>query len=485
MIVSEASNSADVLDLSQVTTANAVYASMMNIAPFHKERLDLDTYVDLQQLTEKLIDINRSKASAEFDHYTGTSQRKLEILEEKAEQQFSNKSILVTGGTGLIGSALIGELTKYNPATITSYSRGETATQKYFPQATYMFGDIRDENRLAEVFDVVKPDFVFHVAADKYNHYAESRVKHTLSTNIKGTQNVLEAAEKSGVSKFIYASTGKATRPFSPDIYASSKKTGEWLVSEAAAKGNMICSAGRFTHVVDNSYLINNLFNYINEGRAVSIHDPETMFYVQSALESANLLINSSLGNDKNQLTINAIRNLGLPLNLGNIGLGAIIRSGIPAAMYIKGIDPGYEEKTWPALYHPSTAGDVSPLINAIESFETTPSETSPDVDEFPMLFAESDNLKASYSELIKSLGVDIQARNIRDINNDLSWSIIKARLEKVPTKTLIKTMKHVSKVALHSERHEEHDRLNDLIICIGTERLSRIGSRATIKIRV
>lgn len=99
----------------------------------------------------------------------------------------------------------------------------------------------------------VKPDIISHLAADKYNHLAEERSHYTLATNVRGTWALIAAANAAGVDQIVYASTGKATRPYSPDIYASSKHTGEALMAATATESEMLVSAVRFTHVVDDS----------------------------------------------------------------------------------------------------------------------------------------------------------------------------------------------------------------------------------------
>ena len=449
-----------------------IIAAMQEIAPFHQDRLDLPTYRSLAELTEKLIEVEGQTAESEYTRYIETSSRGLELPKDKVYEQFHGKTVLVTGGTGLIGSSFMQEIAPYRPERMVSFSRGEMPPHVPIPSAEYRYGDIRNAAHMSEIMHMVRPDIVVHIAADKYNHLAEGRARHTLTTNIDGTQNVINAAEEAGVSRFIYASTGKATRPYSPDVYASSKKTGEWLVSEAALRGNMVCSAGRFTHVVDSSYLIRTLNGFIEDGQAVSIHDPDTLFYVQSAKESAHLLINSTLEAEPGHLKIQAIRDLGMPINLLDLGIGAIAHAKLPAAIYIKGTEAGYEEKTWEGLYHPSTAGDISPLINALESDETEESATCAAVDSFPLVLDESEDLIKRFDELKGALREDTEASNIRELNHEFSWELLKARLEAVSDSTLARTRKHVEIIQKTSGPHEDHDKLNEIIIDTSDKRI-------------
>ena len=83
---------------------------------------------------------------------------------------------------------------------------------------------------------------IFHVAAQREPALAEVEVHRTVSTNVLGTRNVLESAEAAGVRQVVCASTGKALRPYSPDIYTASKRAAEWVASSVAGRGEMLVS---------------------------------------------------------------------------------------------------------------------------------------------------------------------------------------------------------------------------------------------------
>ena len=149
-----------------------------------------------------------------------------------------------------------------------------------------------------ELMREVQPDLVFHVAAQRDPGLAETEVHRTVSTNVLGTRTVLTAAAEAGVPQVVCASTGKALRPYSPDMYTASKRAAEWVASGVAASSDMLVSAGRFTHVLDNSIIYQRLLSWADEtGEGViRLHSPDIAFYVQSALESAQLLLLACLG---------------------------------------------------------------------------------------------------------------------------------------------------------------------------------------------
>ncbi len=444
-------------------TSSEVISRMVESVQPGLEKLDMDSYETLNELTRTLVALEGQAGISEFDYYQNTQYRHLDIPSEKVAAFINGKTVLVSGGTGLIGSALLRELSTFSPSRLVSISRGKMLPKQVLAGVEYKSVDIRDSLKLDEVMQQVQPDIVYHVAADKYNHEAEGRAYHTLSTNVMGMKNMLNTAEAVGVGHFIYASTGKASRPYSPDIYASSKKAGEMLLALKASKGNMLCTAGRFTHVVDDSSLVKKVTGWIDEGEPVCIHNPGTWFYVQSARESAQLLINAGLEAEPGVLKIQAIRNLGMPVNLAKFGIGAIARAGAEVPIYFKGIEQGYEEKAWPGLYHPLTAVDVGPLTSSLEADNAHPSPTCPEIDAFPLELVDSPSLCQAYTKLEDKLLKPVENFNssLRDANQELSWAMLDARLDALPLELLNRTNKHVTSLEAHEPQLSEHIDVN------------------------
>jgi FlaA1/EpsC-like NDP-sugar epimerase len=153
---------------------------------------------------------------------------------------------------------------------------------------------------------------VFHVAAQRDPGLAEIEVHRTVSTNVLGTRTVLTAAAEAGVPQVVCASTGKALRPYSPDMYTASKRAAEWVASGVAAGSGMLISVGRFTHVLDNSIIYKRLLSWADESaEVIRLHSPDIAFYVQSALESAQLLLLACLGAERPEFRVFAISDLG------------------------------------------------------------------------------------------------------------------------------------------------------------------------------
>lgn len=150
-----------------------------------------------------------------------------------------NKTILITGATGTLGNAIIKELLQnYKPKQIIVFSRDEYKQYKMkqnLPKNApikFVIGDIRDEARVKNVLKNV--DVVIHTAAMKHVSICEENKDEALKTNFFGTSNLVNAAMKTDVERFIFISTDKAANP--ENFYGRSKKLAENLVQNANQK---------------------------------------------------------------------------------------------------------------------------------------------------------------------------------------------------------------------------------------------------------
>ncbi len=160
---------------------------------------------------------------------------------------FKGKNIAILGGSGTLGRALVGELAKVedNIGKVVIYSRDEIKQLEMmddfpeddFPFLEFVLGDVRDAERLEEVLKGI--DYVIHAAAIKHVVMAEKNPKECWKTNVKGTENVIEACKNNNVSKALFISTDKAYEPIG--IYGKSKAEAERLFNDANARGTLFC----------------------------------------------------------------------------------------------------------------------------------------------------------------------------------------------------------------------------------------------------
>jgi FlaA1/EpsC-like NDP-sugar epimerase len=230
------------------------------------------------------------------------------------------KSILVTGGTGCIGSRLMRELAKYSPKRLVSISLiPELSPWPYAEGAEYREADIRDYSAFVEAFKG-DWDVVFHTAAQRDPGLAEQLVRETITTNVFGSLNVLLVSELLEVPRVVFASTGKALRPYSPDVYTASKRIVECLLANSSVPNR---AAVRFTHVVDNSIFYNRLRDWCHYGQPIRLHGRDIVFYVQSAREAADLLIGAAASPEGSPPQIHSITDLGMPVSLYDLAVDA------------------------------------------------------------------------------------------------------------------------------------------------------------------
>tara|TARA_B100000427_G_C15511668_1_gene596484 strand:+ start:885 stop:1898 length:1014 start_codon:yes stop_codon:yes gene_type:complete len=172
---------------------------------------------------------------------------------------FNNKTVLITGGTGTLGKALVERILKKYPKVkrLIIYSRDEQKqflmeqvfSLKKYPSLRYFIGDVRDYDRLLMAFDDV--DYVIHTAAMKHVPISEYNPDECIKTNIFGAQNVIKASLNTNVKNVIALSTDKACSPI--NLYGATKLTSDKLFITAnniKGKRNLKFSVVRYGNVL-------------------------------------------------------------------------------------------------------------------------------------------------------------------------------------------------------------------------------------------
>jgi hypothetical protein len=190
-----------------------------------------------------------------------------------------------------------------------------------------------------------------------------------------------------------------------------------------AARGRVACAGARFTHVVDNSIALGRFRRWSQAGNAVRLHSPNTLFYTQSAVESAQLLLVALIEAARPDLRLCMIRDLGWPVSALDLALGVIAESGGGAPLYLAGYEPGYEPMPYPGLYDPMLAGDVSPLINALEAPEVLQA-ASPDVDLVPVRPLQAGPLARWLPTLAERCAAGDEA-GVRELFAHAAWDLL------------------------------------------------------------
>ena len=398
------------------------------------------------------------RSARAFQDYLAVKDRTIRLPEDEVRRRIAGRTVVITGAAGCIGRALLRELAPYAPRRIIGVGLEE---RPELPDGVEHFTlDIRDGEALTELLCRVGCDVVFHLAAQRDPGLAEREVATTVTTNVLGTRNVIAACAAAGAERLVHASTGKALRPYTSDVYAQSKRTGEWLVADAARTGGLATSAVRFTHVVDNAIVLGRFRTWCRSGEPLRLHGRDTVFYVQSARESAQLLLAAALAPADGQFRLYAIHDLGWPVALHDLALGAVAESGRPGRIAVIGHEPGYEKQPYPGLYDPRMSGDVSPLINGLEA-PTVVRAPGPDVDCAVGRAPLTPELLDSYAHLASVCDRGGGNDDIRGVFDALAWSLLGHAVATAEPAS-------VRRIARVTEPHrprmtDEHLRMDDL----------------------
>ncbi len=211
----------------------------------------------------------------------------------------SGETVLVTGAGGSIGSELCRQLARLDPARVLLLGHGENPIfeileelKQLFPGNSYVpiIADVRDRQRLSEVFSRYEPFAVFHAAAHKHVPLMECNVAEAVTNNIMGTQNIAELAGNHGVEHFVLISTDKAVRP--TNIMGATKRVAEQIVQDIAAITGRNFVAVRFGNVLGSrGSVVPTFLQQIKAGGPVSVTHPEMRRFFMTIPESVQLVL--------------------------------------------------------------------------------------------------------------------------------------------------------------------------------------------------
>jgi nucleoside-diphosphate-sugar epimerase len=399
---------------------------------------DAGAAVDRMRAATRAVVAERSEAGrAELDRFRETGRRALGIDHDRVRRAHQGRTVLVTGGTGCIGSVLVRLLRANGAARVVSISRGRTNRWPRTDGVEYRRMDVRHRSAVRALVADLRPDIVYHVAAQHDPGLAEQLVARTVTTNVTGTVNVVDACRAVGGMHLAFASTGKALRPFSRDIYAGSKKAAEWVMRNGVADADVTGSAVRFTHIVENSIIHERLQGWCAAEGVVRLHDAGTMFYVQSALEAAQLLMGSVLDPCPGQVGLDAITDLGWPISLLDLAVGVLVETAAASPIHVCGHDPGYERSPYPALYDPVASGERSPLFSSFEVAALDDVPGCPSVDRLPLPPLADRAAEDGLAALTTAATRGRPSREIRAQLWTTLWSMLAAGVGRLPDEVL------------------------------------------------
>lgn len=212
------------------------------------------------------------------------------------KQFFENKTILITGGTGSLGKALIKYLKNLCSCNIIVYSRDEGKQALSFgndPSIIRVIGDIRDFEKLNTTFSIHKPDYVIHTGALKRVDDMEFYPDECVKTNVQGSENVARASLLNNVKKCILVSTDKACQPI--NVYGSSKFIAERIFTNYDYNSNStIFSSVRYGNVIaSRGSFIPLWMDLLNEGKGIKVTSMECTRFLFTLTDAVETVLNS------------------------------------------------------------------------------------------------------------------------------------------------------------------------------------------------
>ena len=218
-------------------------------------------------------------------------------------KHIEGKSILITGAAGSIGSELVRQISRYNPRQLILLDQAESPMYEIemelrdklsFTNYSIILADILHKVRVEKVFDVFRPDIVYHAAAYKHVPMLENNPIEAFRNNVEGTQNIANFANRFGVQKFVMVSTDKAVNP--TGVMGATKRIAEMYVQSLNENSETSFITTRFGNVLNsNGSAIPRFLKQIHEGGPVTITHPEITRYFMTIQEACQLVLEASV----------------------------------------------------------------------------------------------------------------------------------------------------------------------------------------------
>jgi len=292
----------------------------------------------LFEMLDKRISITKVR-NIKIDDLLGRSVVHAEDYLEEVSSFYRGKRILVTGAGGSIGSELCRQLATMDPEEIVLLDKDENSIfeidnnlkERYFdgsgPRIHPVIASIKNAERLRILFERYRPQIVFHAAAHKHVPLMELNVGEAILNNVFGTRNVVEAADGSGVERFIFISTDKAVNP--TNVMGATKKIGEVIVQQTARTSATKFACVRFGNVLGSRGSAVPLFEkQIARGGPVTVTHPDVQRYFMSIPEAVHLIIQAGTLCERGEIFV---LDMGRPIKIVDLVHTLIRLSGHPA----------------------------------------------------------------------------------------------------------------------------------------------------------
>lgn len=244
-----------------------------------------------------------------------------------------NKTVMVTGAGGSIGSELCRQVSPFAPEKLLLLGHGENSIytiemelRKKFPELEIVtvIADVQDRTRMMDVFRTFRPHVVFHAAAHKHVPLMERNPSEAIKNNVFGTRNVADCADRFGAERFVMISSDKAVNPTS--VMGATKRIAEMYVQTLNTTSNTRFSAVRFGNVLGSRGSVIPAFTQqIAAGGPVTVTHPEMVRYFMTIPEAVQLVIQSGSFAKGGEVFV---LDMGKPVKILNLAEDLITLSG-------------------------------------------------------------------------------------------------------------------------------------------------------------
>jgi len=280
----------------------------------------------------------------------------IQVENPKIEAHFLNKTILITGAAGSIGSGLATALLEQKVTSLILLDQAESALfeleqrfkqLKTLTEITYVIGDIFDSARMQHLFETYKPQVVFHAAAYKHVPLMEANPAEAIRNNIGGTKVIAELAAHFQAEQFIMISTDKAVNP--TNVMGASKRIAEMLVTELNEQFQTAYITTRFGNVLGSNGSVIPVFEkQIASGGPLTLTDAEITRFFMTIPEACQLVLEAATMGHGGEIFV---FDMGAPVRILDLAKKMIQLSGLrpyeDIDIQITGLRPGekrYEE---------------------------------------------------------------------------------------------------------------------------------------------
>lgn len=290
----------------------------------------------------------------EFDVEELLFRKPLVVSDERTNEYYKDKVVLITGGGGSIGSELCRQLAKMQPKKIIILDIYENGAYDVQQELKIAYGNSLDlqieicsithRKALEKVFERHHPQIIINAAAHKHVPLMEHNCVEAIYNNVFGTQNLVELCEEYGAERFMMVSTDKAVNP--TNVMGATKRMCEMIVQSASTHGKVKYSATRFGNVLGSAGSVIPLFKrQIANGGPVTVTDKRIIRYFMTIPEASQLVLQSGAIANNGELFV---LDMGQPVKIMDLAENMIRLSGVQGIEIIEtGLRPGeklYEE---------------------------------------------------------------------------------------------------------------------------------------------